>query len=126
MTQPTILLTGANGQVGFEMRRTLAPHGHVTACDRSMLDLGDRDALVNAVRALKPQLIVNAAAYTGTFREEIIYAGGYPQDAYNWWMNDPVHHDAILDPKNTEMGVGYAYVSTSTYGGYFTVDFGSR
>jgi uncharacterized protein YkwD len=37
-----------------------------------------------------------------------------------------VHHDAILDPRNTEMGVGYAYVSNSTYGGYFTVDFGSR
>ena len=70
MTQPTILLTGANGQVGFELQRTLAPHGHVTACDRSTLDLGDRDALVNAVRALKPQLIVNAAAYTAVDRAE--------------------------------------------------------
>jgi len=70
VTQPTILLTGANGQVGFELRRTLAPHGHVTACDRSTLDLGDRDALVSAVRALKPQLIVNAAAYTAVDRAE--------------------------------------------------------
>ena len=68
MTQPTILLTGANGQIGFELQRALAPHGQVTACDRSKLDLGDRDALVTAVRALKPQLIVNAAAYTAVDR----------------------------------------------------------
>ena len=46
------------------------PTAHVTACDRSTLDLGDRDALVNAVRALKPQLIVNAAAYTAVDRAE--------------------------------------------------------
>jgi uncharacterized protein YkwD len=69
---------------------------------------------------------VSAAGYSGAYRQEIIYAGGYPQDAFNWWMNDPIHHDAILDPSATEMGVGYAYVSDSAYGGYFTVDFGSR
>ena len=69
---------------------------------------------------------VTAAGYSGAFRQEIIYAGGYPQDAYNWWMNDKIHHDAIMDPSATEMGVGYAYVSASTYGGYFTVDFCSR
>ncbi len=70
MTRPTILLTGANGQVGFELQRTLAPHGDVTACDRSTLDLDDRDALVNVVRAVRPQLIVNAAAYTAVDRAE--------------------------------------------------------
>jgi dTDP-4-dehydrorhamnose reductase len=70
VTRPTILLTGANGQVGFELQRTLAPHGDVIACDRSTLDLGDRDALVNAVRAIRPQLIVNAAAYTAVDRAE--------------------------------------------------------
>lgn len=70
MTRPTILLTGANGQVGFELRRALAPHGAVTACDRSTLDLADRDALVSVVRSLKPQLIVNAAAYTAVDRAE--------------------------------------------------------
>jgi dTDP-4-dehydrorhamnose reductase len=70
VTQPTILLTGANGQVGFELQRTLAPHGEVIACDRGKLDLGDRDALVDAVRAIRPQLIVNAAAYTAVDRAE--------------------------------------------------------
>jgi uncharacterized protein YkwD len=73
-----------------------------------------------------PYARVTAAGYTGSFRQEIIYAGGYPQDAFNWWMGDQVHHDAILDPAATEFGVGYAYVSDSAYGGYFTVDFGSR
>lgn len=67
-----------------------------------------------------------AAGYTPSYWLEIIYAGGYPQDAFNWWMNDQVHHDAILSPNVTEMGAGYAYVSDSAYGGYYTVDFGSR
>jgi uncharacterized protein YkwD len=73
-----------------------------------------------------PAARVTAVGYSGAFREEIIYAGGYPQDAFNWWMNDPIHHDAILDSSATEFGVGYAYVSDSAYGGYFTVDFGTR
>lgn len=70
MTRPTILLTGANGQVGFELQRTLAPHGYIVACDRDRLDLGDRDALVNAVRSIRPQLVVNTAAYTAVDRAE--------------------------------------------------------
>jgi uncharacterized protein YkwD len=73
-----------------------------------------------------PASRVAAVGYSGVFRDEIIYAGGYPQDAINWWMSDQVHHDAILDSSATEFGVGYAYVSDSAYGGYFTVDFGSR
>jgi uncharacterized protein YkwD len=73
-----------------------------------------------------PSARANASGYSGAFRQEIIYAGGYPQDAFNWWMNDQIHHDAILDPTATELGVGYAYVSDSAYGGYYTVEFGSR
>lgn len=70
MTRPRILLTGVAGQVGFELARTLVPHGEVTGCDRARLDLGDPDALVAAVRGLKPHLIVNAAAYTAVDRAE--------------------------------------------------------
>ncbi len=73
-----------------------------------------------------PAARVAATGYSGSFRQEIIYASGYPQDAFNWWMGDQVHHDAILDPSATELGVGYAYVSDSAYGGYYTVEFGSR
>ena len=70
MTLPTILLTGASGQVGFELARTLAPHGSVVACDRSRLDLADPDAIVALMRAIRPQLVVNAAAYTAVDRAE--------------------------------------------------------
>lgn len=64
MDRPTILLTGAGGQVGFELARSLARHGEVTATDRAALDLADADAIVAAVRQLRPRLIVNAGAYT--------------------------------------------------------------
>ena len=63
--------------------------------------------------------------YAASSTEEIIYAGGGPQTAFDWWMNDKLHRDAILNSKSTEMGIGYAYLSSSTYGGYFTVDFAS-
>ena len=63
---------------------------------------------------------VLAAGYSGTFAEEIIYGGGGPEAAMLWWMNDQIHHDAILNPNTTEIGVGYANYS----GDYITVDFG--
>jgi dTDP-4-dehydrorhamnose reductase len=65
-----ILLTGANGQVGWELQRALAPLGEVIACDRSQLDLADPDTLRQRVRAIAPQTIVNAAAYTAVDRAE--------------------------------------------------------
>ena len=104
----------------IDAQLTTAAQGHSIdmACS-SLLSHSGSNGSVPADR-------VTAAGYSGAFREEIIYAGGYPQDAYNWWKNDPPHLDAILNSSATEMGVGYAYVSASTYGGYFTVDFGSR
>ena len=70
MRTPTILVTGANGQVGFELARLLAPHGDVVATDRASLDLADPDAIVAAVRGARPALIVNAGAYTAVDRAE--------------------------------------------------------
>ena len=70
MPRPTILLTGATGQVGFELARSLTAHGEVIALDRAALDLADADALVAGVRQARPQLIVNAAAYTAVDRAE--------------------------------------------------------
>ncbi len=64
MPRPTILLTGATGQLGFELARSLAHHGELIALDRAMLDLSDADAIVAKVREVRPQLIVNAGAYT--------------------------------------------------------------
>jgi dTDP-4-dehydrorhamnose reductase len=65
-----ILLTGATGQVGWELRKTLAPLGEVKAFDRFGLDLADPPPLVAAVRALQPAVIVNAAAYTAVDKAE--------------------------------------------------------
>jgi dTDP-4-dehydrorhamnose reductase len=61
---PTILLLGATGQVGHELRRTLAPLGTVRAPGRDEADLAAPDTLRRAVAAVDPALIVNAAAYT--------------------------------------------------------------
>ena len=61
---PTILLLGATGQVGHELKRTLAPLGSVQAPGRDELDLAAPDTLRRAVAETEPALIVNAAAYT--------------------------------------------------------------
>jgi dTDP-4-dehydrorhamnose reductase len=65
-----ILLTGRNGQVGWELERALPALGELIATDRSTLDLSDADAIRRIVREAKPQLIVNAAAYTAVDRAE--------------------------------------------------------
>ena len=59
-----ILLTGRNGQVGWELERSLAPHGELIALDRQQLDLGDEASIRRATRAAAPNVIVNAVAYT--------------------------------------------------------------
>ena len=62
---PGILLTGKNGQVGRELRRSLATLGDLVALGRQEADLADLTALETAVRRVSPDVIVNAAAYTG-------------------------------------------------------------
>ena len=65
-----ILLTGCGGQLGRELKRSLACLGEVVACDRRQLDLAQADALRTAVRAMAPAVIVNAAAYTTVDKAE--------------------------------------------------------
>ena len=70
-----ILLLGKNGQVGWELQRSLAPLGALTALDRQgdkglCGDLSDLDGLAATVRTLQPQVIVNAAAYTAVDKAE--------------------------------------------------------
>lgn len=65
-----ILVTGATGQVGWQLQRTLAPLGDVTACTRSELNLADPDATSSYIRALAPDIVVNAAAYTAVDKAE--------------------------------------------------------
>lgn len=65
-----ILLTGATGQVGWELQKSLSSLGEVIAYDRTGLDLSDSQAIREKVLQLKPDLIVNAAAYTAVDRAE--------------------------------------------------------
>ena len=60
----TILLTGRTGQVGSELLRLLPEIGEVVAPDRHELDLLNPDSIGRAVREIRPELIVNAAAFT--------------------------------------------------------------
>ena len=66
----TILLTGARGQLGAALAVALVPHGEVVATDRSTLDLADASAVADAVRRVRPALIVNAGAYTNVDQAE--------------------------------------------------------
>ncbi|GJH02896.1 dTDP-4-dehydrorhamnose reductase [Paraburkholderia terrae] len=66
----TILVTGVNGQVGFELARTLQGLGRVIAVDRSVLDLSNLDQVRSLVRETRPHLIVNPAAYTAVDKAE--------------------------------------------------------
>jgi dTDP-4-dehydrorhamnose reductase len=65
-----ILLTGRDGQVGFELARALAPLGEVVAVGRADCDLGDADALRALVRRVAPDVVVNPAAWTAVDRAE--------------------------------------------------------
>jgi dTDP-4-dehydrorhamnose reductase len=69
-----ILLLGKNGQVGWELQRSLAPLGDIVALDRNDAllcgDLENIDGLVATVRNVSPDVIVNAAAYTAVDKAE--------------------------------------------------------
>lgn len=57
-----ILLLGKDGQVGWQLQRSLAPHGQVVACGRGECDLSDLTQVRSLVREIRPSVIVNAAA----------------------------------------------------------------
>lgn len=65
-----ILLTGCNGQVGWELARALLPLGEVIAVNRSQVDLSDPDGLRRIVQKVSPDVIVNPAAYTAVDKAE--------------------------------------------------------
>lgn len=65
-----ILLTGKNGQVGFELQRALAPLGEVHAVDIAECNLADESAIRRLVQTIRPDVIVNPAAYTAVDKAE--------------------------------------------------------
>ncbi|GAB3399011.1 dTDP-4-dehydrorhamnose reductase [Massilia agilis] len=98
-----ILLTGASGQVGYELRRSLQGLGNVVAPARSGLDLSDLAQLRSVVRELKPGLIVNAAAYTAVERAE-------SEPALALWVNGEA--PGVLAAEARALGAAIVHYST--------------
>lgn len=70
MTQPKILITGRDGQVGRELIAALEPLGVLSAFGRAEMDFNDVASIRRVVRSVRPDIIVNAAAYTAVDRAE--------------------------------------------------------
>ena len=68
--QPRILILGARGQVGVELQRSFAGYGSITAADIDTVDLTDPEQTRALVRRVRPDVILNTAAYTAVDRAE--------------------------------------------------------
>lgn len=98
-----ILLTGANGQVGWELKRSLAALGEVIATDRTQLDLSDTGQIRTIIRETRPGLIVNAAAYTAVDKAE-----DEPELAQDINSTAP----AVMAQEATKIGAAMVHYST--------------
>jgi dTDP-4-dehydrorhamnose reductase len=65
-----LLLLGKNGQLGWELRRTLPPLGRLTALDYPEIDLVHPQSVCQAIEELRPDVVINATAYTAVDRAE--------------------------------------------------------
>jgi len=65
-----LLVVGADGQLGTDMARLLAPPAAVTALTFHDLDITDRPSLKQAIESARPEVVVNCAAYTAVDRAE--------------------------------------------------------
>jgi dTDP-4-dehydrorhamnose reductase len=70
MDRPRILLIGKVGQVGWELRRTIAPMAQLVCVDFPEIDLGSGDSIRKWVSEARPRIVINAAAYTAVDKAE--------------------------------------------------------
>ncbi len=98
-----VLIVGANGQVGTELRRTLAPLGTIVGVDRGEFDLADESAIRALLRRERPALVVNAAAYTAVDKAE-----SEPDAAYAVNARAP----AVLAQEAAALGAWLIHYST--------------
>jgi len=102
-----ILITGREGQVAWELRRTLACLGEVVALELGSsplsLDLADADSIRRVTESVKPDLIVNAAAYTAVDKAELDLDTAYAVNATG---------PAILAEQALKLGAGLIHYST--------------
>jgi dTDP-4-dehydrorhamnose reductase len=98
-----IFLTGSNGQAGFELQKKLSLLGEVIATDREELDLTDPDAIRQFIDQIKPDIIINPAAYTAVDKAE-----SEPDLAYQINVRAP----EILAVKAAELDIPLVHFST--------------
>lgn len=98
-----VLIVGAGGQVGTELRRTLAGQGEIVGVDRAEIDLADESAIRALLRRERPGLIVNAAAYTAVDKAE-----SEPDAAYAVNARAP----AVLAQEAAALGAWLIHYST--------------
>jgi dTDP-4-dehydrorhamnose reductase len=108
-----ILLLGREGQVAWELRRSLAPLGEVIAADRRTpgltVDLADAGSLRRAIADIQPDLIINAAAYTAVDKAE-------QESDLAWRINSEA--PGIIAAEAQRMGAGLIHYSTDyVFGG---------
>src|SRR5262245_57580779 len=65
-----ILIIGSQGQVGWELRRALSTLGQVIAHSRDSFDMASPEVVRSMMRGIRPQVVVNAAAYTAVDKAE--------------------------------------------------------
>lgn len=70
MIRPRIVVTGTSGQVGWELLRSLAPLGEVVPAGRTIIDLEQPAQAAAVLRTLRPDILVNPAAFTAVDRAE--------------------------------------------------------
>ena len=98
-----ILLTGSNGQVGFELNKKLSALGEVIATDREELDLTSLNAIRTFIDQIKPDIIINPAAYTAVDKAE-----SEPEIAYQINTLAP----EVLADKARELDIPLVHFST--------------
>ena len=98
-----ILVTGRNGQVGGALQLALAGLGEIITLDRTQLDLSNLDATREVVRSIRPNLIVNAAAYTAVDLAESDEAMAYRINA---------EAPGVLAEEAQRLGAGIIHYST--------------
>jgi dTDP-4-dehydrorhamnose reductase len=98
-----ILLTGSNGQVGFELAKKLSALGEVIATDREDLDLTNPEAIRQFIDQVKPEMIINPAAYTAVDKAE-----SEPEMAYQINVKAP----EVLVEKSRELNIPLIHFST--------------
>ena len=76
-----ILVTGANGQLGWELQRAKPGDCELTALSRDQLDITDLEQVNNTINSIKPDWIINAAAYTAVDKAESDSEGAYAINA---------------------------------------------